>query len=201
MKKLSINLKDPRFRVPIVVTIIVLGGMYLWYQQFYEPIRSELRVLQNKKETKQDTLRVVQALKPQLAQLRQELIGAQSKLDSLKSIFPDQKEIPKLLREITAVAHASGITTTKFNPLPDVEREYYVENRYNISVRGGYHDLADFFAFLANFTLIINLSSVNIAGNPEYTVALSEEMNRKSNATIVAMFEMTTFSSKKVGEW
>ena len=193
MKKLSINLKDPRFRIPLLVTLITGGGIYYWYSEMFTPLQNERVSLSQNLIAKQDTLRIVQALKPQLAQLRIELEAAQLRLDSLKSIFPDQKEIPKLIRELTSVSRASGINTTKFNPMPDVEREYFIENHYALSVDGGYHQLAEFFAFLANFTLIINLSNVNIASNPD----AANGQGGEPFSTVVAMFELTTFSSKK----
>jgi type IV pilus assembly protein PilO len=197
MKKFSINLKDPRLRVPLLVILITGGGIYYWYSEMFTPLSAERLSLSQQLVAKQDTLRIIQALKPQLSLLRIELQAAQHRLDSLKSIFPDQKEIPKLLRELTSVAHASGINTTKFNPMSDVEREYFIENHYALSVDGGYHQLAEFFAFLANFTLIINLSSVSISANPEAAAAINGEQNGEPLSTVVAMFELTTFSSKK----
>ena len=195
--KLKLDLKNPRFRIPLLLLLITIAGGVLWYQQFYEPSRQIEVDLRNKIKTRQDTLRTIQALKPQRNILQEELILAQNKLDSLKSMFPDQKEIPKLIREITGVARASGITTTKFNPLPDIEREYFIENRYNIAVSGGYHELAQFYAFLANFTLIINLTSMNIAANPEFLTPHQEDSDLGGSPSVVASFEMTTFSSKK----
>lgn len=195
MKKFSINLKDPRVRVPAAIILLIGAGVYYWYSEIFTPIQTERMQLKTQLKEKQDTLRVIQALKPQLTLLKKELTLSQHKLDSLKSIFPDQKEIPKLLREITAVARASGISTTKFNPLPDVEKEYYIENRYAITVEGGYHALANFYAFLANFTLIINLSNMNITSNP--ALASEDAEPGHNTTTSVAMFEMTTFSSKR----
>lgn len=199
MKKFSFNFKDPAFRIPIIIVLLTGGGVYYWYDQFFTPMQEEYTSIQKQVKAKQDTLRVIQALKPQLEQLRRELFTAQHRLDSLKSIFPDQKEIPKLIREITSVARASGITTTKFNPMPDVVREYYVENKYSIAVNGGYHELANFFAFLANFTLIINLSDVHISAlQNNRTPAAPEEAEKDAyEPTIMATFNMTTFSSKK----
>jgi type IV pilus assembly protein PilO len=197
MKKISINLRDPRYRIPAVIILLVGAGVYYWFTETFTPIQQERILLQSQLKQKQDTLRVIQALKPQLNLLKNEVAFSQRKLDSLKSIFPDQKEIPKLIREITAVARASGITTTKFNPLPDVEREYYIENKYAISVEGGYHALADFYAFLANFTLIINLSNMQISTLSEDKSKSIESSNGIQPATTVAMFEMTTFSSKR----
>lgn len=197
MKKLNINLKDPRLRVPLLALVIVAGGIYYWTDTIFKPAQQEQKKLETQLTAKQDTLLRIQSLRPHLDQLRTELASSQAHLDSLKSIFPDQKEIPKLIREITSVARASGIMTTRFNPLPDIEREYYIENRYSISVEGGYHDLADFFAFLANFTLIINLSTVSISTHPEFANAKEGDAFTTKRPTIASMFEMTTFSSKK----
>jgi type IV pilus assembly protein PilO len=200
-KASKFDLKNPKLRVPILAVLLAIGMGGLWYQQFYTSAQQEVNDLERLRTAKQDTLRTVLALKPQLNVVREELRLSQIKLDSLKSIFPDQKEVPKLIRELTGVARASGITTTKFNPLPDVEKEYYVENRYNIAVIGGYHELAEFFAFLANFPLIINYSSMDISANPEalnlYGGQDSSGLEKPLPPSIVSTFEMTTFSSKK----
>lgn len=196
MKKF--DLKDPKFRVPALIILVCGIGTFGWYNQIYSVNKQEIETLEKKYNAKQDTLRTIQALKPQLNLLREEYRLSQLRLDSLKSIFPDQKEIPKLLHEITSVARASGITTTKFNPMPDIEKEYYVENHYNITVSGGYHQLADFFAFLANFTLIVNLTGMNIIANPDYANAAQENGGKDiGTETVGSQFEMTTFSSKK----
>ncbi len=195
--KISLNLKNPKIRNPLIVIAITAVIAVLWQQYFYTPSMGKLISLQRKQKAKQDTLRTILALKPQLDVLRGELVKSQVKLDSLKSIFPDHKEIPKLLREINAVARASGITTTRFNPLPDVEREYYMENRYNLTIEGGFHELAEFFAFLANFALIINLTSVNIVASSLNSAQPQNDLMEITGITVASTFEMTTFSSKR----
>jgi type IV pilus assembly protein PilO len=198
MKLMQINLKNPKLKIILLITAIAAGGCFLWYQQVYTPLNTEITALKEQQKCQNDTLRTIMALKPQLNILSEELNRAQHTLDSLKAMFPDQKEIPKLIREITGVARASGITTTKFNPLADVEREYYVENRYNITVSGTYHNLANFFAYLANFQLIINLTSVSILANADFVTPQEGEATIETEPeTIVSSFEMTTFSSKK----
>ena len=192
MKKKALS----RYRVPLLAMVLTGLGVYFWYTGLYGSLRAESIRLQHDLVQMQDSLSIIQALKPQVRSLEKELDEAQGKLDSLKSIFPDQKEVPRLLREITSVANASGITATTFTPLTDVEREYYVENRYSMSVEGDYHAIADFYAFLANFALIINLSNMQILANPAYEPADGAE-NYRRQATTVAQFEMTTFSSKR----
>jgi len=198
MKLRKFDFKNPKYRWPLLLGVVGILGIFVWVQQVYKPTTETLSKLNKEKKTKQNELNMVLSLKPQLKVLSNEIDLAMVTLDSLKSIFPDQKEVPKLIKDITGVARASGILTTKFNPLPDAEREYYIENRYAMAVSGGYHQLAEFFSFLANFPLIINLGEVNIATNPE--IDGSMEINRLQGtpvAATVAMFQMTTFSSKR----
>jgi Tfp pilus assembly protein PilO len=122
-----------------------------------------------------------------------------AKLDSLKNIFPDQKEVPRLIREITAVNRRSGVITTRFTPMPDVVQEYYVENKYNVSMLGDYHNLGVLFSYLANFQLIVNLTNMSISANPAYAggAGKAEGPYADKPPSVLAMFELTTFSSRK----
>ncbi|MCL2689322.1 MAG: type 4a pilus biogenesis protein PilO [Chitinispirillia bacterium] len=195
--KTKLDIKDPKVRNPLIV--IALAGFlgYLWYDYSFGPLNEEIVMLNETKDTKESELRTINALKPQLDRLRRETILANEKLDSLKNIFPDQKEVPRLIREITTVNRKSDIVTTRFLPMPDVEKDYYVENRYNVSVAGDYHNLGEFFSYLANFQLIINLSNVAISANPGYRRDDPESPTRDDTPAILASFELTTFSSRR----
>jgi len=192
------DLKNPRIRNVSIMVAIALAITFCWYQMIYTERNKVLNDKRHELETKQNELNSILALKPQLKKLEKDIVTAQVRLDSLKSIFPDQKEIPKLIREITGVARASEIYTTRFVPQPDLQREYYVENRYDMSVTGGYHQLAQFYSFLSNMPLIINLSNVSIKTNPGYAESKKDaEEHGGPVASITASFQMSTFSSKK----
>jgi type IV pilus assembly protein PilO len=195
---LKVDFKKPRVRNVLIILAVGLVLGFLWYQFVYVGINEETIRLESDLKKKQAELNNILILKPQLKTLEKDIAAAGVRLDSLKSMFPDQKEIPKLIREITGVARASNIYTTRFNPQPDVQREYYVENRYDLSVTGGYHQLAQFFSFLANMPLIINLSNVSIHENPSLAQSKKEAEEHGIPVTsITASFQMTTFSSKR----
>ncbi len=195
---LKIDFAKPQVRNVLAISALGLVLGFLWYQFVYSGISQEKAKLEGDLKRKQTELNNILILKPQLKTLEKDIAAADVRLDSLKSMFPDQKEIPKLIREITGVARASDIFTTRFNPQPDVQREYYVENRYDIAVTGGYHQLAQFFGFLANMPLIINLSNMSIHANPSLGQSKKDAEEHGSPITsITASFEMTTFSSKR----
>lgn len=194
----KLNFKNPHVRNILIISAVGVASVVLWYQFVFVGIQRDTNNLKAELTKKQNELNSIQVLKPQLKKLESDIAAASVRLDSLKSMFPDQKEIPKLIREITGVARASGIYTTRFNPLPDIQREYYVENRYDLTVTGGYHQLAQFFSFLANMPLIINLSNVSIQMNPSLAQSKQEAEDHGTPITsITATFQMTTFSSKR----
>jgi type IV pilus assembly protein PilO len=194
----KIDFRNPRVRNVLIIAAIGIAGAVLWHQTVYVERKKSVDALHKELERKQSELNSILALKPQLKKLERDIAAARVRLDSLKSMFPDQKEIPKLIREITGVARATSIYTARFSPLPDIQREYYIENRYDMSVSGGYHQLAQFFSFLANMPLIINLSNVSIKTNPNLALSKKEaEEHGTPVTTITASFQMTTFSSKK----
>lgn len=194
----KIDIRSPKIQAMFGIIIACIAIIGLWYQYIIEEKRAKREDLKVTYQQKQNELNKINSMRPKLARLRKDNEQLQIQLDSLRSIFPDEKEIPKLIREITKVASKSGIFTNKFNPLPDVVREHYIENNYYLSVIGGYHELAVFFSYLAEFELKINLSNVAIRMNPGVTSSIKEfEIHGGSVKTVVSTFTMTTFSSKK----
>jgi type IV pilus assembly protein PilO len=199
LKLPKINVRDPKVQRYAVFALVAIIVVVVWQQRVYRVKQTKLKSLQTTYEEKQRQLNAIRAMKPQLERLRREIVVERVALDSLKAMFPDQKEVPKLIQEITRQAQQTNIYTTKFSPLQDIQREYYVENHYSLSLWGNYHDFAAFLSHLANIKLIINLSKVEIKMHPEL-VSVSER--RTGLATDVkystmATFEMTTFSSRK----
>jgi type IV pilus assembly protein PilO len=194
----KINLRNPRTRNAALILLMGLGIIGYTYYQVIVPSIENLKQLQEAYRMKEVELNQILTMKTKLIMLRKQIVLDSMKLDSLRLKFPDKKEIPRLLQELTKVASVSGIYTVRFQPLPDVVKEYYIENKYTISVEGGYHELADFYSFLANMPLIVNLGAVAIRQSPE--AVQSGDKDGYQDATvrsISATFEMTTFSSKK----
>lgn len=188
----KLNFKDQKIQIMIFIIILGLGGSLAWYYMVYAVKQVTLSNLQSTEQTKQNELNSILAMKPQLNKLREDIARANARLDSLKSIFPDHKEIPRLIQDITKVAVAAGIETKKFSPLPDVEREYYIENRYDIAIVGGYHQVATFFSYLANMQLLVNLSDVNITVSGDLAKSMdAAEENNTPPQSINAVFSVT----------
>jgi type IV pilus assembly protein PilO len=198
MKKPLLDMSNPRVRIGLLILLIGLVGGWAYFHYVIGALEDRCEELQATHTRKREELVEITSMKRQLNVLRDEMARYELQLDSLRSKFPDRKEIPKLIREITRVARQARVSPKKFNPLPDNKREFYVENNYAMAVVGGYHELAVFFSHLANLPLIINLSDMKVTTASGLTRKVRRfEEHGGALHTVEASFKMTTFSSSR----
>lgn len=194
----KIDFKDKKIQIGaiIILSTIILG--FLWYQNIIINKIAQKEDLKIDYQKKQDKLNRIYAMRPHLQELRENVAMLNTKLDSLRSIFPDQKEVPTLVKDIVRVAHKAGITTSKYTPKDPIVKEHYIENIDSVRVAGGYHELATFFNHLAGFEMIINLSDMHIKTNPRIQNYITNYKEYGEEIkSLEASFNMTTFSSRK----
>lgn len=195
MKRLKLNLRDLKTRTALILLAFGIVLSVFIYFKVLIPAREDLDKLKTTYNTKNSELNNILALKPRLAQMRKEYALDSIRLDSLKGIFPDREQIPMIIQEITNISKKAGISAVKFFPLSNVEKEYYIINRYSVVVRGSYHQLGSFFSHMANISLIVNLENVDIKSLVANNY--SDNMSESGIPVIKASFDMSTFSSKE----
>ena len=194
----SLSRKAPLARSLLLIAGagIVLG--FVWFFQIHEPRMTRLRVISQEREEQQQQLTVIRKMRPQRDMLQAEIVQRRRMLDSLRHIFPDRKEIPMLIHEITRLSRESEIYTTRFNPLKDEVREHYVENHFTLTLQGRYHNFAQFLARLASLRLIVNLGEMRIDAHRSLGAAVETQHDYDELPySILATFRMTTFSSRR----
>ncbi len=194
----NIDFRDKKTQIVIVALLVIIAFFDGWYSYIYEDKVKDADRLREALRKKQHELNAINTNRTQLSLLREEVFELGNVLDSLKLMFPDERVVSSLVKDIHVELYKSGIDSKKFIPLPPLQKEFYTENQYKMSVIGGYHELAEFFAYLANLDLIINLSEISILMNPEIRRSINNFKENNSNIeSVVANFKLTTFSSKR----
>ena len=114
----------------------------------------------------------IQALEAERTQLRKTLanrrhIEAESRaveaaFNQAQAQLPEQKEIPELLRQVSRLGRDSGLEVILFRQQPEQARELYAEVPVQMSVRGGYHEIALFFDQVRRLDRIVNVADVRL---------------------------------------
>jgi type IV pilus assembly protein PilO len=118
-----------------------------------------------------------------LPEFRAQVTDLEHRLDALKAVLPEQKDVADLLRRIQTLATQSNLTIRAFQPRAITQKELHAEWPIGLQIEGTYHNLGYFLDRISKFPRIINVSELRI-----------QAIQRPSpTATINAQCTATTF--------
>ncbi|MDF3936493.1 type 4a pilus biogenesis protein PilO [Pseudomonas citronellolis] len=141
----------------LMVLVLVLG-----YQFHLSDLRSEL----DQRRAEEDTLKQQFATKAfQAANLdayKTQMKEMEESFGALLRQLPSDTEVPGLLEDITRTGLGSGLEFEEIKLLPEATQQFYIELPIQISVVGGYHDLATFVSGVSSLPRIVTLHDFEI---------------------------------------
>lgn len=158
----------------LAVAVAALGGFYWYYVQ-------DVHAAQAVEQTKLDKLNADiakgTATARQLPQFREEVATLEARLDSLRAVLPEEKDVGDLLRRIQTLAVQSNLQIKGFKPAPIVTKQMHAEWPISLELDGTYHNLGQFFDQVGKFSRIINIGAVKIKAKdkpqPGSTIAVT----------------------------
>jgi type IV pilus assembly protein PilO len=124
-----------------------------------------------------------------LPEFESQVTDLERRLDSLKNVLPEQKDVADTLRRIQGLATQSNLSLLKFTPIGTRQQPLYLEVPYRIEAEGSYHNLGLFFDRVSKFPRIINIGDISISAKPR----------QDPNSTIIADCTATTFVLQEGG--
>jgi type IV pilus assembly protein PilO len=118
-----------------------------------------------------------------LPEFEAQVTDLERRLESLRAVLPEQKDVADTLRRLQGLATQSNLTILRFTPAPQKQQPLYAEVPYRISAEGTYHNLGLFFDRVSKFPRIINVSDIAIRAAQQPT----------ATSTITADCTATTF--------
>lgn len=145
--------------VCVLLTAAVLALGYNFHlsdmQAQLEQQAAEEETLKQQFSTKAFQAANLEAYKAQMKEM-EESFGA------LLRQLPSDTEVPGLLEDITRTGLGSGLEFEEIKLLPEVTQQFYIELPIQISVVGGYHDLATFVSGVSSLPRIVTLHDFEI---------------------------------------
>jgi type IV pilus assembly protein PilO len=164
----------------VVLGLGLIGGFYWFYAV---PAQAEMAGREQKLATLRVGVAKGTATANQLNQFRQQVAELEGRLESLKAVLPEQKDVADLLRRIETLARQSNLAIQGFKPSPSVTKQLHAEWPIALQLDGTYHNLAMFFDRVSKFSRIINVSNIKIQAKDK----------ADSNSTITVECIATTF--------
>ncbi|SDP39952.1 type IV pilus inner membrane component PilO [Desulforhopalus singaporensis] len=147
----------------VILVLIVALPTVAFYFAYYQPNSETIASLERQKANIEKQLAEVKRKAANLEKFEQELAQAQEKFLELAVLLPKEKEIPKLLKDISSLGRTAGLDFNIFKPLPDVPKDFYAEIPISIKVRGPYHNMGFFFDNVSKLERIVSVTNVKMS--------------------------------------
>lgn len=139
--------------VPLILFIVV----------FYLPKSKEILLLTQQKNTAAQELQKAKDTAATLNKHKAEMASIEERFNETSVLFPKEKEMPRLLTDISAEGQSAGLEFLTFKPLAAVPQDFYSEIPIDIQVRGPYHNMGRFLDQVSKLNRIVSVSNVKIS--------------------------------------
>ena len=155
-----------------------------FFYLYAKPMNVEMAQRQKKLDALQADIQKGHAIERRLPQFRVEVADLERRLETLKNVLPEEKDMADLLRRLQMLAVRSNLSIRHFKPSPAmVVKELHAEEPIALEFEGSYHNLGLFFDRVSKFPRLIHLTNVDI----------KTQTKQESDSTITAACTATTF--------
>jgi len=176
------------------VMLGILGVLvfFMFYKYVYGPLGLKLKKVKNELVTKQAKLTVARERTNRLDELKTDYELLRVKVEKAEKKLPREREIPRLLREITNAGRKFKIDISNFRPRAEKPQQYYISHPFGMSLKTDYHNLAYFLAEIGQYERIFHVRNLSLTPIME-----KEEKEGERLKGISADFQLYTYTFKE----
>lgn len=128
----------------LLLLVLVIGPLALFYQFYYQPSKETINVL--KEDVKKLDLKIVKysQVVNKLEFLNKQMAARKEFLEVVKTIFPDEKEIPVILKKIAELAKKNNLDLALFKPEKEELKDYYKIIPITVELVGDFSNMINF---------------------------------------------------------
>lgn len=189
------NYKDPKTQVIIIVALVFVAAAYFWYDRIYSSYADKISVKSAQYQKELQDLHSVKQKAATLDDLQREFDDLEMRYKKVELLLPEIKEDEAFLSQLHAAAQLTGSVVKDLTPMGTQVGDFYNTNMYAIEVEASYHGLGRFFAKVANFPFIVNVSDLEMKTSSVLPGAVNPDKDK--DKTLIATFKMSTYNVKQ----
>ncbi len=136
--------------------------LVLFFFLFYAPKKDRVESLEGTIKRLESDLELAARRVDGLEGVRKDVVATEKAFLSLSSLLPKEKEIPQLLKDISALGHNAGLDFNTFKPESEIPQDFYKKIPITIRVRGPYHNMGYFFDQVSKLERIVSVTNVRM---------------------------------------
>lgn len=162
----------------IAAFVVVCAGAVFGFWNFYvSEVQKDIALRQTHLAALRADVNKGVATARRLPEFQAQVSDLERRLDSLKAVLPEEKDVADILRRIQGLATQSNLNILRFTPQKMTQQPLYAEVPFRITAEGTYHNLAMFFDRVSKFQRVINVGDISIRakGQPEPNTTITAE--------------------------
>ncbi|HBE73152.1 MAG TPA: hypothetical protein DDW31_03545 [candidate division Zixibacteria bacterium] len=162
------NLKDPKIQIAIGLAVLTVAIAVLYVYLGFIPTKKSVEVLSAQETKLRQELEQVRAAVARLPELEAEYQALEKKWAKAQELLPTDKEISRLLKQVTNTGIEAGVKFVTFKPgAPASASALSSSIPIDLSVLGSFDQVAGFMAGLGNLPRIIVPSKLKLTANKD----------------------------------
>ncbi len=151
-----------KYKLLIGALLLILPVVLFWFFLF-TPNKEEIARLDQQETKLQEELHKAKKKAANLDKFEKILAETREKFDETAIMLPKKKEIPQLLKDISALGQNAGLDFLTFKPKSDVPKDFYSEIPVTINVKGPYHNMGYFLDQVRKLPRIVSVSNIRMS--------------------------------------
>ena len=145
-----------------LLALFVLAPIALFFFLFYQPNSDKIAGLAKNRDQLHQEIQDLKQKERDKPKLLAEVAKVEEEFEEAAKMLPKDQEIPKLLKDISALGRNAGLDFLTFVPRPVTPRDFYDEIPVDIDIRGPYHSLGFFFDQVSKLDRIVSVTNTNM---------------------------------------
>ena len=191
------NLRPQTQREQVLAAVVVFSVVLavLFFMQVYQPKAAELDATEARVAALDSANARAKAelAKGSVDQIRARAAQYAASLDLMRQLVPTSNEVPALLEQVSTAARRVNLDIGSVVPEPVLGGETFDTYRYRLTVKGGYHALAEFLSNVGSLTRIV--APVNLKLTPVPTQQ-AKGATKNGPAMLNSDFEIQTYVAR-----
>lgn len=144
----------------LLIIMTALLPLFLFYKFYYQPTKDTIH--KYKEEIQQLNLEIAKLENFAKKEKELELLLRERKkfLEEIKETLPTEKEVPKLLKNISLMTKQTQLDILNFTPKNEEKRNYYVAIPFEIVVKGNFPNIIKYLNQVESLPRLITLESI-----------------------------------------
>jgi type IV pilus assembly protein PilO len=150
-----------QYSLPLIIALNVGILVASYFLVFGNQFKQKAALSQELTAAQQELARV-SAIRNNLDKTRREHAVLAANLQEMMRQMPEEKEVPNLLRQISATAQGSRTKIKYFSPKDMEPGDFYAQLPFEIRYGANYHSLGYFFDGVRNMERIVHITSFSL---------------------------------------